>query len=101
MDYLNLISVPAIATIVYWIIELIKYTTNNNEKLKRLIPIVAAILGAIFGVVCFYVLPDIVPATNVIVAIVIGASSGLTSVGFNQVIKQVTKGDDSDGTKSN
>ena len=100
MEYLNLISVPAIATIVYWIIELIKYTTNNNEKFKRLIPLTATILGAILGVGCFYLVPNIVPATNVVVAIVIGASSGLTSVGFNQIIKQVKKGDE-DGKGEN
>ena len=100
MDYLNLISVPAIATVTYWIIEAIKYACGGNEKFKRLIPIIAGVLGAILGAICFYLLPDIVPATNVIVAIVIGASSGWTSVGFNQVIKQVTKGDDSNGTKS-
>lgn len=95
MDYLNLISVPAIATIVYWIIELIKYTTKNSEVFKRLIPLVAGFLGAILGILSFYFLPSIMPATNVYVAFFIGASSGLTSVGFNQIIKQTMKGSDS------
>ena len=100
MDYLNLISVPAIASIVYWIIELIKYTTKNSETFKRLIPLTAGIIGAILGVVAFYVFPSIIPATNVVVALLIGASSGLTSVGFNQIIKQATKGDE-DGKGTN
>ena len=88
---LELVSIPAIVCCVYWIIELIKYTTGYSEKFKRFIPITAAILGGILGVGCFYLLPDIIPASNVLIAIVLGISSGLCSVGFNQIIKQVTK----------
>ena len=36
-DYLQLISVPAIAAIVYWTIEIVKYTLDGNEKFKRFI----------------------------------------------------------------
>ena len=32
MEYLELISVPAIATAVYWIVELIKHCVGENEK---------------------------------------------------------------------
>ena len=38
-DYLQLISVPAIAAIVYWTIEIVKYTLDGNEKFKRFIPL--------------------------------------------------------------
>ena len=31
MDYLNLISVPAIATAIYFIIEVVIYNYNNNK----------------------------------------------------------------------
>lgn len=86
---LELISVPAIATIVYWIINIIKYTVNENEKFKRFIPLTAALLGAVLGVVCFYGLPTIIPTDNLLVAIVIGGSSGLTATGFNQIMKQM------------
>lgn len=90
---MELISVPAIATVVYWVINLIKYTVNNNEKFKRFIPITAALLGAVFGVICFYGLPDIIPADNVLVAIIIGGASGLTATGTHQVIKQMRNSD--------
>lgn len=86
---MDLISVPAIAAVVYWVINLIKYTVNNNEKFKRFIPITAAFLGAIFGVICFYVMPAIIPADNVLVAIVLGGASGLTATGTHQMIKQM------------
>jgi multidrug transporter EmrE-like cation transporter len=97
-NYLELISVPAIAAIVYWVIEIVKYTLKNSEKFKRFIPIVAAVLGAILGVGCFYLVPNTVPATNVFIALVIGAASGLTATGANQIFKQLTKGN-TDGTK--
>lgn len=99
MEYLELISVPAIATIVYWVINLIKYAVKENETFKRFIPLISAALGAVLGVVAFYAVPSIIPATNVCVAILIGGASGLTATGTNQIIKQLGKGGD-DESKS-
>ena len=96
-QYLEVISVPTIAAVVYWIINLIKYAVGENETFKRFIPIIATVLGAIFGVVCFYAIPSIVPAENILVAIVVGGASGLTATGANQIIKQLGKGDDKNG----
>ena len=84
-------SVPAIAAAVYFVVELIKYTTNYKESVKRAIPLISAVLGVAFGLVCFYLIPSIIPTDNVVVALVIGAASGLTATGFNQIIKQVKK----------
>ena len=91
MDYLNLISVPAIATAIYLIIEVLKKAFNNSEKFLRIIPLISLIIGAIAGVICFYFIPSIIPATNVVLAIIIGAASGLTATGTNQIFKQFTK----------
>lgn len=99
MEYLELISVPAIATIVYWVINIIKYAVKENETFKRFIPLISAALGAVLGVVAFYAVPSIIPATNVCVAILIGGASGLTATGTNQIIKQLGKGGD-DESKS-
>lgn len=84
-------SVPVIAAVVYFVAELIKYTTNYSEKVKRVIPLISAVLGVACGLVCFYLIPSIIPTDNVVVALVIGAASGLTATGFNQIIKQVKK----------
>ena len=92
--FINIVSVPVIATIVYWVINLIKYTVNNSEKFKRLIPIVSAVIGACLGIVAFYVVPGVVPADNMLMATVIGGASGLTATGTNQVLKQLNKGKD-------
>lgn len=85
-------SVPAIAAIVYWLVNLIKYTTNNDEKVKKFIPLISSALGVIFGLVCFFLIPNIMPTNNVFVAVVLGAASGLSATGFNQIIKQIEKG---------
>lgn len=90
MEYLNLISVPAIATIVYWVIKIVRVASGDNEKLKRFIPLIAAALGAVCGVICHYAVPSIIPSTNVVVAIVLGGSSGLSATGVNQLIKQLS-----------
>ena len=100
MEYLELISVPAIATIVYWVINIIKYAVQENEKFKRFIPLISAALGAVLGVVAFYALPSIIPADNVCVAILVGGASGLTATGTNQIIKQLGKKDGDDESKS-
>lgn len=97
-QYLNLISVPAIAAIVYWVINIIKHTVGENEKFKKFIPLIAAALGVVCGIVCYYAVPSIIPAPNIVVAIVIGGASGLTATGTNQIIKQLGKKDDADGT---
>lgn len=99
-QYLNLISVPAIAAVVYWVINIIKHAVGENEKFKRFIPLIAAGLGIVCGIVCYYALPSIIPAPNIVVAIVIGGASGLTATGTNQLLKQLGKKDD-DNEKSN
>ena len=91
MDYLNLISVPAIAAAVYFIIEILKKAFNNSEKFLRFIPLISLIIGIVAGIICFYFIPSIIPATNVIVAIIIGGASGLTATGTNQIFKQINK----------
>ena len=100
MEYLELISVPAIVIVVYFIIEIIKKCVGNNEKFKRFIPLIATAIGAICGVVCFFAFPSIITASNVVVAIVIGGASGLTATGTNQIIKQLGKKDGGDENKS-
>lgn len=88
---LNGASVPVIAAVVYWLINLLKYTTNNNEKLKTYIPLIAAVLGVICGLIAFLAVPEAMPTENILVALVIGGASGLSATGFNQIIKQQSK----------
>ena len=100
-QYLNLISVPAIAAVVYWVINIIKHAVGENEKFKKFIPLIAAALGIVCGIICYYTVPSIIPAENIVVAIVIGGASGLTATGTNQIIKQLGKKDDDNGKEDN
>lgn len=90
-EMLNAVSVPAIATTVYWVVNLIKYLSKNNEKVLTFVPLISGGLGVVCGVISFFAIPDIMPTTNIVVATVIGGASGLTATGFNQIIKQIKK----------
>ena len=91
MELVNIVAVPAITAVIYTLIEVLKKALNNNEKFLRLIPLISLIIGSVAGIICFYFIPSIIPATNVVVAIIIGASSGLTATGTNQIFKQFNK----------
>lgn len=90
-EYLGSISVPAIAAAVYFIIKLIRHAVGQNAKFEKFVPLISAGMGVAFSVICFYALPAVIPATNVVVAIVIGAASGFTAIGTDQMVKQFGK----------
>ena len=90
-ELLQIASVPAIAAVVYWVVNLIKYTAKYNEKLLTFIPLISAALGVLCGLIAFFAIPDIMPTDNIFVAVVLGGASGLTATGFNQIIKQLKK----------
>ena len=83
--------IPALAAIVYTLIDVTKTAIGGDEKFRRFIPLIALVLGAICGVVAFYCVPGVMETENLLVAIILGASSGLSATGTNQVAKQLTK----------
>ena len=88
-EYIQLISVPVIGSIVYGIIGLLKSATKHNETFMKLIPLVSAAIGMVCSVIAFYAIPGYIEASNVFMAIVVGAASGLSATGTNQIIKQL------------
>lgn len=84
-------TIPALAAIVYTIIDIVKTAMGGDEKFKRFIPLIACVLGAVCGVVAFYFVPGVFETENLLVAIILGASSGLSATGTNQAVKQLTK----------
>ena len=94
-EYLNTVSIPVIVTIVYCAIDLIKTTIapyqKLSERLSHFYPLLAVALGIITAAVMFYAVPDSISTPNLLVALAIGAASGLTAVGTNQVVKQLAK----------
>lgn len=82
------VSVPCIVLIVYMIIEVIKLCTKN-QVVSKLFPMISCVLGIGLGILAFYVCPAIIPAANVLSAILIGGASGLSATGANQIVKQL------------
>ena len=82
-------SVPLIVGAVYACLQLLKKIVKSNEKVLKIFPLIAAGLGAVLGIVAFFALPEIIPASNIFLALLIGGSSGLAATGTHQVFKQL------------
>jgi len=93
MNTLDFVTVPIILAVVYLAIGLLKKETGSSERLLRRLPLIAAVLGAVLGAILFYAAPDIMPASNTFVAVLIGGASGLAATGTNQLFKQMSKKD--------
>lgn len=87
----TIVTIPAIAAIVYTLIDIVKTACGGDEKFKRFIPLAAALTGAVIGVIAFYFVPGVVETENILVAVVLGAASGLSATGTNQAVKQLVK----------
>ena len=97
MTTFEIATIPALAAIVYTIIDIIKTAMGGDEKFKRFIPLIACALGAICGVIAFYFVPGVMDTDNILVAIVLGSASGLSATGTNQVVKQLAKSTTEEG----
>lgn len=89
---LEIICVPAIVAVVFMLMEIYKKViAKGREKYLTLIPVIAGVLGMVFGVVFFYAFPSIIGTSNLAYAIVLGLFSGLSATGCNQIFKQLKK----------
>lgn len=95
---LEIISVPVIAGIVYFVMAVYKTLVKNAPAIwTSLIPVWAAVLGIALGLVAYFLVPEVMPAENALVAVLVGLASGLGAVGIHQVGKQIEKAkEDSD-----
>lgn len=84
-------TVAAITALVFFIAEGVKRIGFKDN----LIPVLCGLVGAILGVVGYYLMPDY-PAGDIMTAIVVGIESGLAATGGHQVYKQLTKIDTDD-----
>lgn len=89
-NFTDITTIPALAAIVYTIIDIAKTAMGGDERFKRFIPLIACVLGAVCGVVTFYFVPGVLDTQNLLVALVLGAASGLSATGANQIGKQLT-----------
>lgn len=93
----SIATIPAVASAVYGIIELLKrFVFCENEKFRKFIPLLAALMGAIITLIVFFVSPDLIPATSWYSSVLLGLASGLSAVGVNQIKKQAERKDGKD-----
>ena len=90
---LNYSTIPLIVVICYIAITAIKSTKLDS----RWYPLISCGIGMLIGVAMFYITPEFIGATSIMVAIVSGGVSGLAATGSNQVLKQLMKSSE-DGT---
>lgn len=86
MNITEIVTVPVIVGFCYLVGFCVKLF--KNEKLNDFIPGICIVIGVVLGLVAFYTIPDLVPASNWLGASVIGGFSGLSATGVNQVVKK-------------
>ena len=93
LEMLKGITVPFIAGAVYGIIQVIKSLSKDNKKIKDFIPVMALGIGSLLGILCFVTVPEITLSSTAYAAAIVGAASGLSATGTNQIIKCLIKPD--------
>ena len=89
---LEVVTIPVIVAIVYGVMAVYRQLVSGKAAVwTGLIPVWAGILGMALGIVAFYVVPEYMPADNILMAVLIGLSSGLTATGADQVYRQIKK----------
>lgn len=87
-DILGIAGVAAITVICYLIGLGWKSIGKLNDKF---IPVVVGFVGAVLGLIAYFIkMPDF-PAKDIITAAAIGIVSGLAATGINQIGKQLKK----------
>lgn len=94
------INIPIIMTMTYGFIEILK-SYFKNEKFFSLIPIISAVFGTFIGLLIYYTIPQLIGSANFLEAVVVGACSGLSATGSNQISKQIQKFKEINSTKTN
>lgn len=89
---LGIFFVPIIFGLVFACMAIYKHLVKDkNEMWTKLIPIWAGLLGITLTVYFFYKFPQLLIAEDVVSAMVLGLTIGLSTVGMHQVGKQFSK----------
>lgn len=89
---MNYEAVPIIVVCCYIIGEIYKVIFSKKQETYKIIPVITTISGGILGALIYLTdKENILNATNIYTAILIGIVSGSSSTGANQIIKQIFK----------
>ena len=80
---------PAIAVACYLLIELVKAVTGGAASWKSFYPVLSAFIGMGLGAALFFVDPEWI-SESLPGAILIGAASGLSATGGDQIGKRLS-----------
>jgi len=81
-------EIPIITAIVYSLLAAYKASVSSPALIK-VIPLIAALLGAGLGIVSWFAAPDTHSAGDIFQALYHGIASGLAATGIHQVFKQL------------
>ena len=92
----EIVTIPVIAAIVYGVMTVYAMLVGGKAAVwTSLITVWAGLLGTALGVVAFYLVPEAMPADNVLMAVLFGLSSGPAATGADPVFKQIRKAGES------
>lgn len=86
---MEIISVSSISIFVLIVEQILRNSFKKFEKFLNFIPLISALTGGILGLILFFTLPEIIPVTNFIHAIIVGMISGLSATGSNEAINKI------------
>lgn len=87
----NMVFIPVVGLAVYLVAELLKAYLVKTDDQRKLLPTYCAILGALLGLVLWFVYPGDLNGMSPTAAIMNGAFSGFAATGCNQFYKQIRK----------
>lgn len=94
---LNVFGVPIIFCLVFALMTIYKHLVKDkNEMWTSLIPVFAGLCGIVLEIWFFYTFPQLVMVDDVVSAIIVGFTTGLSAVGVHQIGKQLSKNGSTD-----
>lgn len=88
-DNFNFANIPFLVVFMYLFVEILKKKWILTDKARSMLPIVCAFVGAGLACVLHYFFPYVLGTSNYFEALTMGAVSGLSATGCNQLFKQV------------
>lgn len=82
-------NIPFLVVFMYLFVEILKKKWIKSDRAKSILPIICAFVGALLACVLHYYFPYVLGTTNYFEALTMGAVSGLSATGCNQLFKQV------------
>lgn len=85
---INFINIPFLVVFLYLFTEISKKFFIKTNKLRSFLPFISAFIGCLLACILHHSYPYVLNASSYFEALAIGAMSGLTATGCNQIFKQ-------------